>query len=239
MDAKVEITNQIAETCVASANTWPWIKDQLTPGLAQAWLMQHGLRNIWFSSILRPAWMSRCPDQVVVRKTIGQMLEEIVHDKELGYPHTRLLREFGEHLGLTQQQVINAEPTWQTDLWLNVTENLCRTRHWIVGWLSTSIEEFVLLQPGFEVLNTDRWIEQLGLREDQLYMLTYHQVADLEHAGKKVWQPIRNHVDTDELREDVMSGLKTALSINKLFYEGVVELGAKLDAAGATIAKSK
>lgn len=239
MDAKVAIVDEIAAVCLESAEQWRWIREPLTPGRAQAWLLQHSLRNLWFSSILRPAWMSRCPDQAIVRKTISQMLEEIVHDPNLGYPHTKLMRELGGHIGLSEEQFIHAEPTWQTDLWFNVNENLCRTRHWIVGWLATSLEEFVLLEPGFNVLDDGRWQADLGLTEKQLYFLTYHQVADMEHAGKKVWKPMRSHVTNDEIKADVMKGLHTALQINKIFYDGVAELGDRLDAQGASIPKPK
>ena len=62
-----------------------------------------------------------------------------------------------------------------------------------------------------------------------------NQIADMEHAGKKVWQPIRSHVTTDELAEDVLAGLDTALKSATLFYEGIKKLGNELDAAGATI----
>lgn len=238
MSIAEKIIDEIAEICVEEANSWKFVRDKLTPGMAQAFFIQHSLRNIWFSSQLRPAWMSRCPDQAVVRKTIGQMMEEIVYDKNIDGPHTTLLRKMAGYLGVPEKGILEAKPTWQSDLWHNVNENLCRNRHWIIGWLATSLEEFVLIQPGFNVLHSDRWMSDLGLTKKQVWFLEYHHVADLEHAGKRVWAPIRNHVDSKELRDDVMSGLKTALAVNKIFYEGVAELGAELDAQGAAIAKA-
>ena len=53
-----------------------------TPGRARAYMLQHLLRNRLFSTVLRPAWLSRCPDLTVVRKTIEQMREEFVRDEE-------------------------------------------------------------------------------------------------------------------------------------------------------------
>ena len=82
---------------------------------------------------------------------------------------------------------------------------------------------------------TPAQLEDLGLTEEQVFFLTYHEIADQEHAGKKVWRPIKDHVTTTELEADVMAGLNTALEAHKLFYEGVYELGQQLDAAGTTL----
>ena len=98
-----DIVDRIAERCVESAKTWPWLTGKLTVGMAQAWMIQHSIRNRQFSASYRPAWMSRCPDQAVVRKTIGQMLEELVYDDNLKAPHTKILFEMARTLGLTDQ----------------------------------------------------------------------------------------------------------------------------------------
>ncbi len=231
-----DIVEIIAERCVAAAVDWHWFHDKLTPGQAQAWMLQHSIRNRLFSSVWRPAWMSRCPDQAIVRKTLGQMLEELVYDKGIEAPHTKILWEMGRTIGLTDEQLNNAQPVPKVDLYNNITENLCRQRHWIIGWLSTSLEEFVLTAyEGQTSMDYRKWQSDLGLTEKQVFFFSYHQMADLEHAGKKVWRPIRNHVTTDELAEDVLNGLDTALHAASLFYEGIKTLGEELDAAGASI----
>ena len=230
------IVETIAQRCVAAAVDWTWYHEKLTPGQAQAWMLQHSIRNRMFSSVWRPAWMSRCPDQAVVRKTIGQLAEELVYDKGIDAAHTKILWEMGRNVGLTNEQLDNARPVPKADLYNNVTENLCRNRHWIVGWLSTSLEEFVLTAyKGETSMSGKKWQRDLGLSEKQVFFFTYHEKADLEHAGKKVWRPLRDHVTTDELAEDVLSGLDTALNATTLFYEGIQALGEELDAAGATI----
>jgi pyrroloquinoline quinone (PQQ) biosynthesis protein C len=231
-----DIVEVIAERCVAAAADWSWFHEKLTPGQAQAWMLQHSIRNRLFSSVWRPAWMSRCPDQAIVRKTIGQMLEELVYDKGIEAAHTKILWEMGRTIGLTDEQLNNAQPVPKVDLYNNITENLCRNRHWIIGWLSTSLEEFVLTAyEGQTSMDYRKWQSDLGLTEKQVFFFSYHQIADMEHAGKKVWRPIRSHVTTDELAEDVLAGLDTALNAATLFYEGIKKLGNELDDAGATI----
>jgi pyrroloquinoline quinone (PQQ) biosynthesis protein C len=237
VSAQPDIVDQIAERCVNAARQWPWLQTKMSVGMAQAWMQQHAIRNRLFSSVYRPAWMSRCPDMAVVRKTIGQMLEELVYDDNIKAAHTKILWEMGRNVGLTEDQLDNAKPTRQTDVWCQVTENLCRTRHWIVGWLSTSLEEFVLTALHGEETNisADKWQRDLGLTDEELFFFRYHEKADLEHAGKKVWAPIQRHVKTPELAADVLAGLDTALYATNIFYQGVMELAAQWDAAGAKL----
>ena len=72
------IVDEICEHALAIALHIAWLVEPLTPGRGQAFILQHILRNRLFSAVIRPAWLSRCPDLAVVRKTIGQMREELV-----------------------------------------------------------------------------------------------------------------------------------------------------------------
>ena len=232
------IIDRIEARCVEKCQEWAWFMEDLTPGKAQAFMLQHSIRNRLYSSAWRPAWMSRCPDQGIVRKTISQMLEELVYDDNIQAAHTKILWEMGRNVGLTDKQLTDAAPTPIIDLYCNIQENLCNRRHWIIGWLSTSIDEFVLVAlNGKQETNMSykKWMKDLGLTEEQLFFFTYHEQADLEHAGKKVWRPLQKHVTTEALAADVMAGLDTALNAATLFYKGVSELGDQLDAAGASL----
>jgi len=236
VDSDSDIIEHIAARCMESASSWPWLHGPLTVGMVQAWMLQHSIRNRLLSSRYRPAWMSRCDDQSVVRKTIGQMLEELVYDANIKAPHTKILWELGRNVGLIDAQLDNAQPNAKTDIYFQVMENLCRTRHWIVGWLATSLEEFVLFAFNFETnISADRWQRDLGLTDEQLFCLRYHEKADLEHAGKVVWAPIRRHVTTPALRAEVLAGLDTALEASRIFYEGVMEIAREFDANGAAL----
>lgn len=236
------LIERIAQRCVSASTNWPLLKNgPLTPGTAQTWLEQHIIRNRLFSSSFRPAWMSHCTDDAVVRKTIGQMLEEIVYDANIKAAHTKILFEMGRAIGLSDDQIHHPEPSPETDIWCQVTENLCRTRHWTIGWLSTSIEEFILVGAGINgtIISADRWINELNLTEADVFCLRYHEIADLEHAGHAVWAPIRRNVTTEALADDILAGLDTALEAAGIFYRGVARLGAERDEQGAAIPKNK
>ena len=83
------IVDEICEHALEVAPQVPWLVEPLTPGRGQAFILQHILRNRLFSAVIRPAWVSRCPDLAVVRKTIGQMREELVYDDEIAQPTPR------------------------------------------------------------------------------------------------------------------------------------------------------
>lgn len=85
--------SDIATAALDAAKTWPWVLAPLTLPRGQAYILQHVLRNRFFSSVMRPAWMSRCPDQAIVRRTIAQMGEELVYDPAIKAAHTKILWE--------------------------------------------------------------------------------------------------------------------------------------------------
>ena len=226
-----DILTYISSAALESAHSWPWVLEKLTIPRAQAFILQHIPRNRFFSSVSRPAWMSRCPDQAIVRKTIGQMCEELVYDPGAEMAHTQMLWQMGHHIGLTDAHM-NAcfdRIEAKTAASFALMEDLARNRHWIVGWLGSSIDEFVLTQLEGHNIGPDSWKRDLGLTEEQVYFFTYHQTADLEHAGTRVWEPIKPYV-TDEVVTEIRSGLEIILIAQKMFYEGVMDHAARIEA---------
>ena len=212
----------------------PWLVEPLTPGRGQAFILQHILRNRWFSGVIRPAWLSRCPDLALVRKTIGQMREELVFDDEISQPHTTLLWEMGRNVGLTDEEMDATRAVPLVDVSLNVMENVARTRHWVAGWLSTSVDEFILTaMPGRHNFRPEAWQQAYDLSDAQVFFFSYHTRADDDHAGRKVWEPIARHVTSETDRREVLDGTDLALTASKLFYQGVCELGDRIDAERA------
>ena len=223
------IVDEVCELCLQSSSQMSWLIEPLTPGRAQAFILQHILRNRLLSSVIRPAWVSRCPDLAVVRKTIGQMREELVHDDVIERPHTEILWEMGRNVGLSDSEMSSATPVPLVEVAFNVWENMARTRHWIVGWLSSSVGEYLLTALSGHNLGAAQWKQALGLTDEQVFFFTYHERADEDHAGRDVWSPIAGHVSNVEDRQEVLAGTKLALQALQLFYRGVADLGDELD----------
>lgn len=228
------IVDEICERALEIAPEVPWLVEPLTPGRGQAFILQHILRNRLLSAVIRPSWISRCPDLAVVRKTIGQMREELVYDDEIAQPHTTLLWEMGRNTGLTNEQMDNTRPVPMVNVALSVWEHIARTRHWVAGWLATSVDEFMLSSmQGDHNYRPEAWKQAYNLNDEQVFFFSYHTKADDDHAGRQVWEPITKHITTDREREEVLEGMELALTGEKLFYEGICELGDKIDAGKA------
>lgn len=222
-----DILDYIASESLASARNWPWVLAPLTDASGRAFILQHVLRNRFFSSVMRPAWLSRCPDLAIVRKTISQMNEELVLDTAIGAAHTKILFEMGRNVGLTDDQMNNVEPEVETAASFAIQEHLARQWHWAIGWLGSSIDEFVLTQlPGHNI-HPQNWRDAFGLSEAEVFFFDYHLTADLEHAGTKTWAPMRPHVDA-AVRNEIVRALPLVLESHRLFYVGVERHAARL-----------
>lgn len=224
------IIDEICDAALKVAPKVPWLVDPLTPGRGKAFLLQHILRNRLFSAVIRPSWVSRCPDLAVVRKTIGQMREELVYDDVIAQPHTTLLWQMGRNVGLTDAQMNTVKPVPLVEVALSVWEHIARTRHWIAGWLATSVDEFIITaMPGRHNFQAEAWKRTFGLNDEQVFFFSYHTKADDDHAGRRVWEPITRHLTNEKDRQDVLDAMGLALMAVKLFYQGVCELGDQID----------
>src|SRR5260370_41119323 len=125
--------DEIAEYTLKIGKEISWFREPLTPGRGRVSLLQHILRNRLLSSVLRPAWMSRCPDPEVVRKTIGQIRQELVMDDQIGTGHTAILWQMGRNVGLTDAEMDNGRALPMLDAAFEVWENICRNRHCVAG----------------------------------------------------------------------------------------------------------
>ena len=223
------IVDEVCDLCLQSSSEMSWLIEPLTPGRARAFILQHILRNRLLSAVIRPAWVSRCPDLAVVRKTIGQMREELVYDDAIERPHTEILWEMGRNVGLSDSEMNSATPVPLVEAAFNVWENMARTRHWIVGWLSSSVGEYLLTALSNHNLGAAQWKQALGLTDEQVFFFSYHECADEDHAGRDVWTPIAQHAVTEKDRQEVLAGTRLALQALQLFYRGVADLGDRLD----------
>jgi len=224
------VVDEISAASLAAAREWDWVTSELTLERGQAYVLQHILRNRFFSAVMRPAWMSHCPDMAIVRKTIAQMMEELVFDPAIKTAHTKILWEMGRNLGLTNEQMDTVEPETETAASFAIMENLARDWHWTVGWMGSSIDEFVLVQLPEHNFRPERWKQALGLTDKQVFFFDYHLTADLEHAGKKVWEPMRRHI-TPAIEAEIRRSIPLLLESHRLFYAGV-ERHAQRIAAG-------
>ena len=225
------VIDEICEHALQMAAEVPWLNEPLTKGRGRAYLLQHIPRNRLYSAVIRPAWVSRCPDLAVVRKTISQMREELVYDDQIAQPHTSILWQMGRNSGLTDEQMNTTKPVPLVEAAFHVWENIARTRHWIAGWLSSSVDEFIITNLPKHNFQAEAWKQTFGLNDEQVFFFAYHTKADDDHAGRRVWEPIARHLTDEKEKQAVLADMHLALTALKLFYQGICELGDQLDKA--------
>jgi hypothetical protein len=223
------LIDEIADYTLQTGKEISWFCDLLTPGRGREYMLQHSLRNRLLSSVLRPAWMSRCPDREVVSKTIAQIRQELVMDDQIGTGHTAILRQMAGNVGLTESEMDTAKALPLVDAAFNIWENICRNRHWIAGWLTTSADEFILSTLPRNNFQPEAWKRTFGLDDEKVFFFSYHLKADEEHAGQQVWAPILRNVRSAAEREEIFAGLVSAMIGEKLFYQAICEAGDEWD----------
>jgi pyrroloquinoline quinone (PQQ) biosynthesis protein C len=219
------LIDEIVDHTLKAGREISWFCDPLTRGRGRLYMLQHILRNRLLSSVLRQAWMSRCTDLDVIRRTISQIRQELVMDDQIGSGHTAILWQMGRNIGLTDAELDTVQPCPLVDASFQIWENICRTRHWIAGWLTTSLDEFILSTLPQNNFRPENWMRAFELDEEQVFFFRYHLKADEDHAGQSVWTPILRHVRHDSERREILGGLASALTGEKLFYQGICEAG--------------
>jgi pyrroloquinoline quinone (PQQ) biosynthesis protein C len=219
------LIDEIVDHTLKAGREISWFCDPLTRGRGRLYMLQHILRNRLLSSVLRPAWMSRCTDLDVIRRTISQIRQELVMDDQIGSGHTAILWQMGRNIGLTDAELDTVQPCPLVDASFQIWENICRTRHWIAGWLTTSLDEFILSTLPQNNFRPENWMRAFELDEEQVFFFRYHLKADEDHAGQSVWTPILRHVRHKSERREILDGLASALTGEKLFYQGICEAG--------------
>ena len=141
----------------------------------------------------------------------------------------------GRNVGLTDEAMDQTVAMPLVDVALNVWENIERSKHWVAGCMATSVDEFILTaMSGKHNYQPDAWKRAYGLSDDEVFFFSYHTKADDDDAGRKVWEPIAQHVTTEAQKEEVLGGMEVALTAAKLFYQGICEQGDQLDANRAS-----
>ena len=219
------LINDICARAQEQARGIQIFSEPLTRGRAVTWIEQHSLRNLALSWVFRPAWMSRCEDLAVVEKTIGQIREELVHDDKIGRGHRGLLHELAAAMGVSKERLAAVQPLMSTRGAFAIWENMTRTQPWTHGWIATSHGEYLVIATDSKTLDPAHWKAQFALSDEQVFFLSYHQKADLEHGGAEVWQPLLKWIKTEEQARGVLEAVDLAVYASWLFYEGIVDYG--------------
>jgi pyrroloquinoline quinone (PQQ) biosynthesis protein C len=130
-----------------------------------------------------------CPEMAVKQQILAHEYDEIVKDKYSDFGHLELIVRQARTLGLTPEQALNVEPLPSTRATLYAWGWMTRERPWLEGLAALMATEwgnddrlFADLGGGVSRREGIRWVEDMGLKWEQIPNLSAHAEADEAHG---------------------------------------------------------
>lgn len=224
MEKYDEILNEVTREAFEYPEVKRFYEIKLNQKRAQIIAQQFGL----FVRHRRSAWayvLARCPVREVKQELIKHETEELLHDPRCGCDHYTLWVIHGKAVGLTEDDVHNAEPLPSTRAalcgWIYLGSHL----PWLEGLGGVSVLERTNLDPiipggAHQTRAQKRWIEDLGLKEDQIPNFRIHREADTAHKGQTMGLLAR-YATSEVQWEGIVEAAKQSFDFWKVFIGGV------------------
>ena len=204
-----------------------WVSGDLNREMLGEWVKQHYhyVSNfLWWCGTV----YANAPAQDVRDFLVENLMEEEGFVGEGEFPparHTDLLLDFGEHCGVSREEVQNAQLNGEL---LPETLGLqswgFRQSHKpyyeAIAGLLVGLESQV---PQIYARTTPPLVEKYGFTEDQIVFFRLHIVADTEH-GRRGYELTERHADTDEKREACLRSVREATMMRRLYLDGLFNM---------------
>jgi pyrroloquinoline quinone (PQQ) biosynthesis protein C len=160
---------------------WSNVEPNITRPMAIEFVKQFGL----FPRHSRQCWanvVGNCPVLEVRRFVVTENLWE--EEANEATSHYQLLVDMGIALGLTEDEITNAEPIASTQTAFLAWETLTRNLPWIEGLAAKgSLEALNQAETGnLSGRSVKHWMDNLGLSEKDVAFWAVHSELDQDHA---------------------------------------------------------
>lgn len=217
--------------------------EDLTPGRARMFVMQHRLNSRHRNSVLKLRVATNCPDWDLRLDIIGACSQEIIADHEHGggRPHWEILETLGTHIGLTRQEIREARPLPSTRMAWLAWDALMSNTHWLEGLIGNTCAERAnvpgygegpVREYGWCCRERFRWRELFGLDDDKLEFFTIHEQADVAHSDVG-WNAVARHARELGMEDRVVEACRINLEVWEHYLNGIADGGDGLDRAAA------
>jgi pyrroloquinoline quinone (PQQ) biosynthesis protein C len=185
-----------------------------------------------FNRNRRDCWGAvQCSAPLEVKRVIWKHeSEELINDPRCGSDHYSLHVRRCLALGLTTEEVENAQPLPGCRAALYGWLHIARTRPWLEALSASSILERSVDR---SVVRRDvrteitQWVRDLGLEEKDLEVLTANDNADEDHSAM-MEEIFLKHATTPETQSMLFRGARESLDMFKTFYDTLNQTIAKL-----------
>ena len=200
---------------------------KMTKPRAQLMLTQLGL----YIRHRRDCWShvsGNCPEMAVKQKILQHEFGEVIKDQYSEFGHLDLIVRQGKAIGLTPDDIVQAEPIATTFATLYAWAWITRAKSWIEGLAALTVTEWTnddrLLGDqggGHSTRMGKRWMEDLGLGWEDLPNFKVHRVADEEHSD--MFLPFLATFATGEKERLALQAVKESLDLLAIYRGGVAE----------------
>jgi pyrroloquinoline quinone (PQQ) biosynthesis protein C len=195
------------------------------------------LQAICFVKNRRRCWLSvlsNCPEEEVRRVILQHEYEEAIKDEFSEKGHLDLSRRQAMAVGLKEEETLNPEPLFTTQLAGYAWAWLAKESHWLKGLASLNITEWFNdnrllgdLGGGASARRIKQWSKGIGFTVDKMPDFKAHNKADEAH-GEQFLKVFEQFASRPEEEAMVIEGAKEGIRIHGFLREGVAQAMEKL-----------
>jgi pyrroloquinoline quinone (PQQ) biosynthesis protein C len=204
---------------------------QMTTERARIYLLQLSLyvrqrRNFW------PQVAANCPEFDVKQRIMSHEYEELVEDEHSKHGHLDLIFRQGKEVGLTVDDVVNAQSLPTTTSALYAWFWIARNRPWQEAIAASTIAEWTnddRLLGDIGGGNCSRlykiWKRDLNFSDAQMPNFTAHSKADVKHSDMFI-DVLEKYVAPGR-EQDVLNTAKESMDIHRAYFGGMAQAMSK------------
>jgi pyrroloquinoline quinone (PQQ) biosynthesis protein C len=198
---------------------------KITRERARLYLLQLGIyirqrRNYW------PQVAANCPELDVKQRIWAHEYEELVEDEHSKKGHIDLILRQGKEVGLTEENVLRAEPLPTTKAAIYSWWWIARHRAWQEALAASTIAEWTNddrllgdLGGGNCTRLAKSWSRDLGFRPEQMPNFVAHSQADEKHSDMFL-DVLERHVPRGA-EDGVLQAAKESMDIHRVYFGGM------------------
>ena len=216
-----------------------YFHEELTPGRAKMFVMQHRQNSRFRNSVLKLRVATNCPDWDIRLRIIHACSQEIIADDEFGHgrPHWKIMEDLGVAIGLDRSAIVNAVPLPSTRLAWSAWDGLMSNRHWLEGLIANTCAERInvpgygegaVRELGWSGAEGERWRALFGLHDEDLEFFRIHGPADIKHSDFG-WNTVAERAAELGMEDAVVEACHANLVVWEHYFNGIGDGGDRLN----------
>jgi pyrroloquinoline quinone (PQQ) biosynthesis protein C len=174
-----------------------------------------------------------CPELSVKKKILEHEYGEVIRDEYSEHGHLDLVIRQARAIGLTADDIMNAEPLPITRTTLYAWAWMTREKSWLEAIAALTVTEWQNddrllgdLGGGHSTRLAKRWMEDLGLGWEKMPNFNAHPQADEDHS--EMFLPFLSEFGIGEKEKVVIQAVQESLDLVTIYRGGVAEAMEKL-----------